>query len=142
VAGIFKYLRCRKQVDRLFDDRLRPEVFVHKLPGAISPAVGPAPQGNLASGGRESAVRVNWIFMCEDTPEKYSGSPIIWQLSREAPGTVQSLSKAISAMHINVAATSELNGDERSAIGADPNAWAAHSYLRSLLRIPDQKQSQ
>jgi hypothetical protein len=64
--------------------------------------------------------KLKWIFMFKDKPEEMGRvtNDLVSYYQRLAD-TMQSLSKQYPAMRIDVAAMSEIEGDERKAIGAD-----------------------
>jgi hypothetical protein len=64
--------------------------------------------------------KLKWIFMFKDKPEEMGRvTNDLVSYYQQLADTMKSLSKQYPAMRIDVAAMSEIEGDERKAIGAD-----------------------
>src|ERR1035441_2486556 len=64
--------------------------------------------------------KLKWIFMFKDKPEEMGRvTNDLVSYYQQLADTMQRLSKQYPAMRIDVAAMSEIEGDEREAIGAD-----------------------
>jgi hypothetical protein len=64
--------------------------------------------------------KLKWIFMFKDKPEEMGQiTNDLVSYYQQLADTMQGLSKQYPAMRIDVAAMSEIEGDERKAIGAD-----------------------
>jgi hypothetical protein len=64
--------------------------------------------------------KLGWIFMFKDKPEEMGRvTHDLINYYQQLADTMQRLSKQYPAMRIDVAATSEIEGDERKSIGAD-----------------------
>ena len=64
--------------------------------------------------------KLKWIFMFKHKPEEMGQlTNDLVSYYQQLADTMQRLSKQYPAMHIDVAAMSEIEGDEREAIGAD-----------------------
>jgi len=64
--------------------------------------------------------KLKWIFMFKDKPEEMGRvTNDLVSYYQQLADTMQRLSKQFPAMRIDVAAMSEIEGDERKAIGAD-----------------------
>jgi hypothetical protein len=64
--------------------------------------------------------KLKWIFMFKDKPEEMGRlTDDLVSYYQQLADTMQKLSKQYPAMRIDVAAMSEIEGDERKAIGAD-----------------------
>ena len=64
--------------------------------------------------------KLKWIFMFKDKPEEMGRvTNDLVNYYQQLADNMQRLSKQYSAMRIDVAAMSEIEGDERKAIGAD-----------------------
>ena len=64
--------------------------------------------------------KLKWIFMFKDKPEEMGRvTNDLVSYYHQLADTMQKLSKQYPAMRIDVAAMSEIEGDERKAIGAD-----------------------
>jgi hypothetical protein len=64
--------------------------------------------------------KLKWIFMFKDKPEEMGQlTNDLVSYYQQLADTMQRLSKQYPAMRIDVAAMSEIEGDERKAIGAD-----------------------
>jgi hypothetical protein len=64
--------------------------------------------------------KLKWILMFKDKPEEMARiTNDLVSYYRQLADTMQKLSKQYPAMRIDVAATSEIEGDERKAIGKD-----------------------
>ena len=64
--------------------------------------------------------KLKWIFMFKDKPEEMGRvTNDLVSYYQQLADTLQRLSKQYPAMRIDVAAMSEIEGDERKAIGAD-----------------------
>jgi hypothetical protein len=64
--------------------------------------------------------KLKWIFMFKDKPEEMGRlTNDLVSYYQQLADTMQGLSKQYPAMRIDVAAMSEIEGDERKAIGAD-----------------------
>jgi hypothetical protein len=64
--------------------------------------------------------KLKWIFMFKDKPEEMGQvTNDLVSYYQQLADTMQRLSKQYPAMRIDVAAMSEIEGDEREAIGAD-----------------------
>jgi len=75
--------------------------------------------------------KLKWILMFKDKPEEMAQvTNDLVSYYQQLADTMQRLSKQYPAMRIDVAAMSEIEGEERKAIGAD----LARTSLRSLAR--------
>src|ERR1017187_8248428 len=64
--------------------------------------------------------KLKWIFMFKDKPEEMGRvTNDLVSYYQQLADTMQRLSKQYPAMHIDVASMSEIEGDERKAIGED-----------------------
>jgi hypothetical protein len=64
--------------------------------------------------------KLKWIFMFKDKPEEMGRvTNDLVSYYQQLADTMQRLSKQFPAMHIDVTAMSEIEGDERKVIGAD-----------------------
>ena len=64
--------------------------------------------------------KLKWIFLFKDKPEEMGRlTSELVSYYQQLADTMQRLSKQYPAMRIDVAATSEIEGEERKAIGAD-----------------------
>jgi hypothetical protein len=64
--------------------------------------------------------KLRWLFIFKDKPEQMGQvTHDLISYYQQLADTMQKLSKQYPAMRIDVAATSEIEGDERKAIGAD-----------------------
>src|ERR1700681_1964074 len=85
-----------------------------------------APRGQLSIGysllyqEADGIPKLKWIFMFKDKPEEMGRvTNDLVSYYEHLADTMQRLSKQYPAMRIDVAAMSEIEGDERKAIGAD-----------------------
>src|SRR5450631_2890937 len=81
--------------------------------------------------------KLKWIFMFKDKPEEMGRvTNDLVSYYQQLADTMQRLSKQYSVMRIDVPAMSEIEGDERKAIGADlaKELRPAHGQERRRIR--------
>jgi hypothetical protein len=85
----------------------------------------------------EGIPKLKWIFMFKDKPEEMGRlTNELVSFYQQLGDTMQRLSKQYPAMRINVVAMSEIQGEERKAIGEDlAKDWAATGSVDTTLSL-------